>query len=161
MAASCRCAECRRTFTAEPSARDTQRVCGKACRKARDLRLARARRRRDLHDARADERERQRTSRKARADAGCHAPPSTRKCPLSDKEVRHFVDRALERSRATLVRDLRGILLRFVPIPGDGSSVGAVVSRATLGVEASDVMDDSGEKLATLSRGSLGVGRRP
>jgi hypothetical protein len=67
----------------------------------------------------------------------------------------------LERSRATLVRDLRGILLRFVPIPGDGSSVGAVVSRATLGVEASDVMDDSGEKLATLSRGSLGVGRRP
>jgi len=71
------------------------------------------------------------------------------------------VDRALERSRATLVRDLRGILLRFVPISGDGSSVGAVVSRATLGVEASDVMGDSGEKLATLSRGSLGDRRRP
>jgi hypothetical protein len=161
MAASCRCAECRKTFTAEPSARDTQRVCGKACRKARDRRLARARRRRDPDDARADERERQRTSRKARADAGCHAPPSTRKCPLSDKEVRHFVDRALERSRATLVSDLRGILLRFVPISGDGPTVGAAMSRATLGAEASDVMDDSGEKLATPSRGSLGVRRRP
>jgi hypothetical protein len=161
MAASCRCAECRRTFTAEPSARDTQRVCGKACRKARDWKLARARRRRDLDDARADERERQRTSRKARADAGCHAPPSTRKCPLSDKEVRHFVDRALERSRATLVRDLRAILLGFVPISGDGSTVGADKSRATLGAEASDVMDDSGEKLATPSRGSLGVRRGP
>ena len=161
MAASSRCAECRRTFTAEPSARETQRVCGKACRKARDLRLARARRRRDLDDALIDERDRQRTHRKARAEAGCHAPPSTRKCPLSDKEVRQFVDRALERSRATLVRDLRGILLRFVPISGDGSSVGAVVSRATLGVEASDVMGDSGEKLATVSRGSLGARRRP
>ena len=161
MAASCRCAECRRTFTAEPSARGTQRVCGKACRKARDLRLARARRRRDLDDARADERERQRTHRKAWAASGCHAPPSTRKCPLSDKEVRHFVDRALERSRATLVRDLRGILLRFAPISGDGSAVGADMSRATLGAEASNVMDDSGEKLATPSRGSLGARRGP
>jgi hypothetical protein len=83
------------------------------------------------------------------------------KCPLSDKEVRHFVDRALERSRATLVRDLRGILLRFVPVTGDGSTVGADMSRATLGAEASDVMGDSGETLATPSRGSLGVGRRP
>ena len=161
MAASCRCAECRTTFIAEPSARDTQRVCGKVCRKARDLRLARARRRRDLDDARADERERQRTSRKARTEAGCHAPPSMRKCPLSNKEVRQFVDRALERSRATLVRDLRGILLRFVSSSGDGSTVGAAMSRATLGAEASDVMDDSGGKLATPSRGSLGVRRRP
>ena len=161
MAASCRCAECRTTFIAEPSARDTQRVCGKACRKVRDLRLARARRRRDLDEARIDERERQRTRRKARAESGCHAPPSTRKCPLSDKEVRQFVDRALERSRATLVRDLRGILLRFVPISGDGPCVGAVVSRAPLGVEAFDVMGDSGENLATLSRGSLGARRQP
>ena len=71
------------------------------------------------------------------------------------------MDRALERSRATLVRDLRGILLRFVPISGERSTVGAVMSRATLGVEGSDVMEDSGEKLATLSRGSLGVRRRP
>jgi hypothetical protein len=122
LARFCRCAECRTTFIAEPSARDTQRVCGKVCRKARDRRLARARRRRDLAEARADERERQRTSRKARAEPECHAPPSTRKCPLSDMEVRRFVDRALERSRATLVRDLRGILLRFVSISGEGST---------------------------------------
>ena len=53
---------------------------------------------------------------KGTGGGGCHAPPSTRKCPLSDKEVRQFVDRALERSRASLVRDLRGFLLRFAPI---------------------------------------------
>jgi hypothetical protein len=160
MAASCRCAECRTTFTAEPSARDTQRVCGEVCRKSRDRRLARARRRRDLEEARADERERQQTSRKARAEAGCHAPPSIRKCPLSNKEVRQFVDRALERSRATLVRDLRGVLLRFAQIAGEPSTLGAVMSRATLDVEGPEFMGDSGEKLVTLSRGSLGVRRR-
>jgi hypothetical protein len=75
--------------------------------------------------------------------------------------VRQFVDRALERSRATLVRDLRGILLRFVPISGDGSSVGAVVSRATTGAQASDMMDDFGENMAAMLRGSLGAGPRP
>jgi hypothetical protein len=68
---------------------------------------------------------------------------------------------SLGASRATLVRDLRGILLRFVSISGEGSTVGAPMSRATLGAEASDVMDDSGGKLATPSRGSQGVRRRP
>src|SRR5271170_4924183 len=127
MAASRRCTECRATFTAEPSAHSTQRVCGGGCRRARDRKLARVRRRRDRDDARADERERQRTSRRARAEGGCHAPPSSRKCPLSNKEVRQFVDRALERSRATLVRDLRGILLRFAPISGEPSTVGGAL----------------------------------
>ena len=161
MAASCRCTECRRTFTAERSARDTLRVCGKACRKARDRKLARARRRRDLDDARADERERQRTSRKARADAGCHAPPSTRKCPLSAQEVRQFVDRALERSRATLVRDLRGILLRFAPILGEAPTVEGAMSRATLGAQESDIVVDSGANVAEPSRVSLGERAAP
>jgi hypothetical protein len=132
-------------------------VCGKDCRKARDRRLARARRRRDRDEARVDERERQRTSRKARRKAECHAPPSARKCPLSDKEVRQFVDRALERSRATLVRDLRGVLLRFASISGEPSAVGVTMSRATLGVQVPDSMGDSGENLATRSRTSLGV----
>jgi hypothetical protein len=161
MAASRRCTECRTTFTAEPSAHATQRVCGEVCRKARDRKLARVRRRRDRDDARADERERQRTSRKARAEGECHAPPSIRKCPLSNEEVRQFVDRALERSRATLVRDLRGILLRFAPISGEPSTVGAVMSRATLGVQGQDSVGDSRENLAASSRGSLGVRPRP
>ncbi len=161
MAASRRCTECRTTFTAEPSAHATQRVCGGVCRKTRDRKLARVRRRRERDDARADERERQRTSRKVRAEGGCHAPPSSRKCPLSSKEVRQFVDRALERSRATLVRDLRGFLLRFVSMSGDPLTVEAVMSRATLGVQGQDSMGDFSEKLAALSRGSLGVRPRP
>ena len=161
MAASRRCTECRTTFAAEPSAHATQRVCGEVCRKARDRKLARVRRRRDRDDARADERERQRTSRKARAERGCHAPPSSRKSPLSNKEVRQFVDRALERSRATLVRDLRRILQGFAPIGGEPSTVGAVLSRATLGVQERDSIGDSVEKLAASSRGSLGVPPRP
>jgi hypothetical protein len=144
-------------FMPEPSGRDTQRVCGRDCRKARDRRLARARRGRDRDEARIDERERQRTSRKARREAGCHAPASARKCPLSNKQVRQFVDRALERSRATLVRDLRGVLLRFASISGDPSAHGVAMSRATLGVQMPDSVGDSGEKLATLSRRSLGV----
>lgn len=149
------------TFTAEPSAHATQRVCGGVCRRTRDRKLARVRRCRDRDDARADERERQRTSRKLRAEGGCHAPPSSRKCPLSSKEVRQFVDRALERSRATLVRDLRGFLLRFASMSGDPSTVEADMSRATLGVQGQDSMGDFREKLAALSRGSLGVRSRP
>lgn len=162
MMATCRrCAECRKTFTHAPSARSTQRVCGKACRAARDRRLARARRRRDLDDARADERERQQASRKARLAAGCHAPPSARKCPLSLREVRQFADRALARSRATLVRDLGGILLRFMAIAGKPEATGVALSRVTLGAQASEMSDDSAANLAALSRVSLGDGGRP
>jgi hypothetical protein len=156
MAARCRCAECRGTFTPERSARETQRVCGPRCRKARDVRQARARRQRDVDAARADARERQRASRKARSEAGCHAPPSTRKCPVSHEEVRQFVDRALERSRATLVRDLRGILLRLATMAGNAQAPEAGMSRASLSAESFDSMRDSSEKLATPSRGSLG-----
>jgi molybdopterin biosynthesis enzyme MoaB len=67
----------------------------------------------------------------------------------------------LERSRATLVRDLRGFLLRFASMSGDPSTVEAVMSRATLGVQGQDFMGDFREKLAALSRGSLGVRPRP
>ncbi len=56
MAVRHRCAECRKTFTPEPSARKTQRVCGERCRAARNRDLDQARPRRDLDDARADER---------------------------------------------------------------------------------------------------------
>ena len=153
-----RCAECRKMFTPAPSARETQRVCGARCRAVRDRGLARVRRRRDLDDARADERDRQRLSRQRRAAAGCHAPPSPRKSPLSAKEVRVFVDRALERSRATLARDLGAILLRFGVVIGEGPTVGSALSRASLDLQGSDKKADSAANLAQPSRVSLGDG---
>jgi len=117
-------------FTVAASARATQQVCGSACRRGRDRRLARQRRRRDLDEARADERARQRASRVRRAEeaatgataaSGCHAPPSASKLLLSRQEVTEFVDRALARSRATLVRDFRGALGRCMAKSGGGS----------------------------------------
>jgi hypothetical protein len=104
-----RCTECRKTFTPARSARKAQRVCGRACRSERDLRLARARRRRELDDFREDECVRQQESRQRRAAAKCHAPPSARKFWKVPQKVAEFVDRALELSRASLLRDLRRI----------------------------------------------------
>lgn len=66
------------------------------------------------------------------------------------------MDRALARSRATLVRDLRGILLRFVPILGEGETVQDAVSRATLGAQESDTTGDSDANVAEPSRVTLG-----
>jgi len=156
MVASRRCAECRKTFTPAPSARTRQRVCGHECRAARDLQRARARRRGGLEEARANERERQRAHRKRRAAAGCHAPPSVRKCALSRQEIGRFVDRALAVSRATLVRDLRGILLRIAPALGNAEVTPGPLSRATLGAQRVDTAMDSSENLAPLSRMPLG-----
>lgn len=156
MAVCRRCTECRKTFTPAPSAHTTQRVCGEVCRANRDRRLARARRRRDVDDARVDERERQRASRRQRKEAGCHAPASTRKCPLTRIEVKQFVDRALDRSRATLVRDLRGILLRFAPIAGETEPVRTAMSRVSLGAKDAEKTADSEEILVEPSRVSLG-----
>lgn len=155
-----RCTECRKTFAPARSALSTQRVCSKACRDRRDRKLARARRRRDLDDARIDERARQR-ARRAHLVETCHALPPVPKCPLSPKEVRQFVDRALARSRANLVRDLQGILRRFTFIRGEDPTVAAAMSRATLGAEDVGNMADSGESLAGLSRMSLGVRAPP
>jgi len=160
MAACRRCTECRKTFTPARSARDTQRVCSMACRKALDRKLARVRRRRDLDDARLDDCARQQ-ARRERLAATRHAPPSPRKCPISPKEVRQFVDRALARSRATLVRDLHGILLRFAPILGEAPTVEGGLSRATLGAEESDIVVDSGANLAKPSHVSLGERAAP
>ena len=140
------------------SAASTQRVCGAPCRAARDQKLARIRRRRDRDGARADERSRQQESRRKQraAAAGCHAPPSGRKCALLPEEVRQIVDRALEVSRATLLRDLRGILGRLASIRGNAATAEGGLSRATLGAQAPDTMGEYGGDLATLSRMSLG-----
>jgi hypothetical protein len=143
-------------FTPARSAETTQRVCCAACRAARDRKLARKRRRRDLEGARAEECARQQAWRQQRAAAGCHAPPSPRKCPLSAREIRLFVVRLLERSRASLTRDVRAILLRFASTPGDGPTPAAAMSRATLGAQAAEKTEDSGANLAELSRMSLG-----
>lgn len=66
------------------------------------------------------------------------------------------MDRAFERSRATLLRDLRGFLARFAVLGGEGATVGAAVSRASLEVQALVMMVDSRANLAPLSRVSLG-----
>ena len=66
------------------------------------------------------------------------------------------MDRALTRSRATLVRDFRVILLRFAPIRGEGGTPDLAVSRATLGAQGSDNVRDFGANLAAPSHVSLG-----
>jgi len=75
---------------------------------------------------------------------------------MSQVELRQFVDRAFDVSRASLVRDLRGFLLRFALVAGNGAPPAVVLSRATLGVEAPDINDESAENLAALSRMTLG-----
>jgi len=75
---------------------------------------------------------------------------------MSQLELRRFVDRAFDVSRASLVRDLRGFLLRFALPAGNGRTPEAVLSRATLGVETPDITDESAENLAALSRMTLG-----
>jgi hypothetical protein len=104
----------------------TQCICSRACRVARDRKLARIRRAKDIEGYRADEQRRQRESRKARAQAkllsvagaepapapartGCHAPPSASKSPNLQMEIAQIVDRVLALSRATLERELRRI----------------------------------------------------
>jgi hypothetical protein len=129
MPARRRCTECRKTFDPAITARDTQRVCGEVCRESRDRKLARARRRRELGDYRADERERQRTRREGLAADGCHTPPSVPKYAELPREVVEIVDRLLRVSRATLLRQIRGVFQRGI---APGVAKAGVMSRATL-----------------------------
>ena len=122
--------ECPRRFEAERSARDSQLVCGAACRKARRARLARERRAKDPDGARVDERRRKARSRAkereeapsapavdtARGDAkaggpddaaepagrGCHELPSACNPSMSRTDIGRIVDATLRMSRATL-----------------------------------------------------------
>lgn len=109
-----RCSECRKTFTPSARAGAKQKVCSPECRQRRDRTLARRRRRRELVEYREDERRRQRAHRAKRPEesegGGCHAPASD--CKLLDlqEKVVVFVDRALARSRASLLRDLAEII---------------------------------------------------
>jgi hypothetical protein len=146
-----RCTECRSTFTPSPRALQTQRVCGPACRAARDRKLARARRRREIDDSRADERERQKACRAAREKAraaadppACHAPPSASNPSNLPDKITQFVDRAIEASRASLLRDLRREWLRLrknVAMPGP-------VSRRSFAAQVPDFAEGSAAIMA-------------
>jgi hypothetical protein len=156
MATRRRCTECRCTFTPSPRARSTQRVCGPACRAARDRKLGRARRRVDIAGARADDRRRQQAARARRAEAreaparaapsgaGCHAPPSAPKSAQLPEDLVRFVDRAFEASRASLVRDLR----KKWPWPSEFVATPFALSRASFGTERCDPTGESGAFLA-------------
>lgn len=115
-----RCTECRKSFQASATAGSRQKVCSGPCRVLRDRKLARQRRQREVAEFRADEAARQRACRARRqAREPCHAPPSLAKLPKFQKELEVFVDRALQRSRATLLRDLTGFVLYSPPILAD------------------------------------------
>jgi hypothetical protein len=74
-----RCTECRQWYEAASSARDTQKVCGAACRQKRRRGMARQRRWAQLPQAREEERERQRSFRAAhRAQTASAAATPTR-----------------------------------------------------------------------------------
>jgi hypothetical protein len=137
----------------------TQCVCSRACRAARDRKLARIRRAKDIEGYRADEQRRQRESRKARAKRlavagaepapapagiGCHAPPSASKSPDFQKEIAQIVDRVLAQSRATLERELR----RIWPHASEIVARPGAVSRASF---RSQVLDSEGKSGAIVA----------
>lgn len=145
-----RCSECRCPFTPSRRALLTQRVCGAECRAARDRKLARARRRREIEDYRADEQLRQEASRGRRAKGPlaatgdvCHAPASASKSSELPEKVVRFVDRAVEASRATLLR----VLSRNWPRPRENVAAAGEVSRASFGVQVPDLTARCDENL--------------
>jgi hypothetical protein len=145
MPARRRCTECRKTFDPAITARERQRVCGEACRASRDRKLARARRRRELDDCRADEREWKRPRREGLAADGCYAPPSTPKCAELPREVVEIVDRLLRVSRATLLRQMRGVFQRGI---APGVAKAGALSRASLDAGQAENTPDPAKTLA-------------
>ena len=118
-----RCTVCRRWYRPSTTAIPFQKTCSIECRWRRRRRLARARRERNLQDYRVDERVRQRASRRRRKKkSAAVAPTGTSETAdvsraglqpqIADLErfVRESVDKALERSRPTLVRQLTALL---------------------------------------------------
>lgn len=88
--------------------------------------MAGERRRRDPEGYREDERRRQQACRERRgASDGCHAPPSARKSPSLEGQIGRIVARALEASRATLIREIRVI------VEGSGAERGTAKAGVT------------------------------
>jgi hypothetical protein len=149
-----RCLECGCRFTPSTRARTTQRVCGAACRVARDRKLARRRRRREIVEYRAEERDRQQAVRDERArakreaasiDAPRHAPASAANSLDLREEFARLVDRAVEASRASLQRDLSRIWPRFCA----NLAKAGTASRASFGGQVGEFTARSEPDLAT------------
>ena len=112
-----RCTSCRKWFDPSPSAVRTQRTCSPECRVKRRGMLARQRRERDIHEFRVAERARQKACRERRRAAGqtvTRREVSRATLPADVAGIREqvlaLVDHEARRSRATLARQLRGIL---------------------------------------------------
>jgi hypothetical protein len=118
-----RCTVCRHRYRPSLTAATFQKTCSDSCRLRRRRRLARARRERNLQDYRVDERERQRASRRRwkKKKPGDFPPETTDSVDVSrtglqpqvadlQTFVRESVDKALERSRPTLIRQLTAFL---------------------------------------------------
>lgn len=111
------CTSCRKWFQAEAAATRTQKTCSLACRAKRRAMLARQRRERSLHESRVADRKRQQACR-ARRRRDLVEPPrrAMSRATLSPQaiemqaQVMAIVDHAARLSRATLGRQLRGIL---------------------------------------------------
>ena len=108
-----RCSECRKWFTPAATAKEHQRVCGRACRQLRRNRLARGRRGDEAKEWRADERDRQRKRRRAAKEGPCHEPASDGKYSEVLVKLQEIVDKAVAVSRATFRREARQILRRY------------------------------------------------
>jgi hypothetical protein len=129
-----RCTVCRCWYHPSVKAVAFQKTCSESCRTIRRRRLSRSRRERDLQDYRVDERARQRACRrgkekKAAETAGSDAVSRTGLQPQVvdlHEVVRESVDMVLEKSRATLIRQLTASLRDSSPIPGQSIAVQSV-----------------------------------
>jgi hypothetical protein len=126
-----RCTVCRRWYHPSVKAIPFQKTCSETCRKMRRRRLARSRRECDLQDYRVDERARQRACRhrKKTAEAAVADDRSRTGLPAQaidiNAVVRESVDTVLEKSRATLIRQLTASLKDSTSIPGQNIAVQA------------------------------------
>lgn len=114
------CTSCRKWFNAKPSAATAQKTCSFACQAKRRAMQARQRRERNLQESRVAERERQQTCRDRRrrgAGSAVAAPQRVMSRATLPREVAEIaekimaiLDHVADRSRASLGRQLRGIL---------------------------------------------------
>lgn len=149
-----RCTECRAWYRRAPTASTSQKVCGPACRKVRNRKLAGVRRSKDPWGFREDERRRQRESRarrKTAAATGVTGPPVTRgHAPSSAPNTRQLQRKVLEAwdtqsavSRATFARMIAEITEGFGASAGTGHTAEGTLSRVTLAIETPVILDGS------------------
>lgn len=127
MVVKIRCVVCRATVPAWPSAGSSQMVCGKACRKERNRKLARKRRQARLAEYRQDEVKRKRKQRACEKErraltAGqeaasrqdsepCHPPASVDNVAKGRDKVDQILDDFWEVSRARLREEIERMIL--------------------------------------------------